>query len=276
MLLETPDHQHRDRFHKGGTMLLEESNGGQIRVLDGAGGCQRIVRLLAEAGTFVWNTQVLHERLEMKEHLPEEVFRNVRILHGLIYRGIAVAEKAEAADQRKAEFKEQVAAERETLKASATLTLVEFFLFGRAGTTVLDPLGRKPFEIRSRQKDQSSTLVWDVIALIERDETGRIRVADCPERLNDFFASFREFVLAGEKFSAIRWPFGVLLKMGFASALAEATLEQKAAVEAERAQAEAVRKTAEAKVQTQLATELAAGTGETLEGVQIPDPTEGR
>lgn len=275
MLLETPNHQHRDHFYKGGIMLLE-STGGQIRVLDGVGGCQRIAQRLAGTPAFVWNTQVSHERLERNDRLPEEVFRNILVLHGLIHRGITVAEKTEAANQRKVEFKEQTAGERETLKASASLTLVEFFLFGRAGTTVLDPLGRKPFEVRSRQKDQRSTLVWDVIALVQSDGTGRIRVADCPQRLNEFFAGFLEYVPTGEKFSAVRWPLGNLLRMGYAQAFAEATSEQKAAIETERAQAEAARKAAEAKAQTQLAEELVAGTSETLDGVSIPNPTEGR
>lgn len=276
IILETPNHQHRERFFKGGFLLLELSSEGQIRVLDGAGGCQRIARQLAEAGVFIWNTQLDSERLEMKERLPEEVFRNALILHGLIYRGVAEAAKAEAVDQRKAEFKEQVAAERETLKGLATLTPVEFFLFERVGTTVLDPLERAPFKVFSQKPGEKPTLIYDVFALIEREETGRIRVADCPERLNFFFADFRDFVPAGEKFSAIRWPFRVLLRMGYAAALAVATPEQKAAAQAEAAQAETARQAAKAEGELELAARLAAGSGEDLSGMQIPDPNEGR
>lgn len=276
MLLETPDHQHRDRFYKGGILLLESSNGGQIRALDGVGGCQHVARLVAEAGAWIWNTQLGSERLVVNERLPEEVFRNVLILHGLIFRGIAAAEKAEAADKRKAEFKEQTAAERLALKALATLTPVEFFLFSRVGTTVLDPLGRAPFEIRSQKSGTDPTLVWDVIALVERDEQGRIRVAECPERLSGFFAKHREFVPAGEKFADVSWPLNVLLRMGYAQAQAAATPEEKAAAQAEVTQVEAAHKAAEVDGNQELAVQLAAGSGEDLSGVQIPDPNDGR
>lgn len=277
LLLETPDQQHRGRFYKGGFLLVESTNGGQIRALDAVGGPQRIVRQLAGVGTYVWNTQLGSERLEMKERLPEEVFRNVLILHGLIYRGIILAEKAEAVDQRKEEFKKQTAAERLTLKASATLTLVEFFIFGRIGSVLLDPLGRKPFEIHNRiDKDSRPTLVWDVIALIERNAQNQIRVANCPERLTEFFADFREYVATGEKFVSVKWPLGNLLRMGYASALAEATPEQKSEAARMVAEAEAARKTAEVEDQTKLATELLAGTCEEIGNVTIPDPNEGR
>lgn len=274
-LLLVPDYTYRERFHKGG-FLLVESTGGQIRTLDGAGGCQNIARLLARTETFVWHSQLGSEHPELNTRLPEEAYRNFRIAHGLLRRGVVAAKQEAARYEEKAGYHRQTDAERETLRAKATLSPVEFFLFERQGTAVLDPLGREPFEIKNRDRNKRPILVWDVIALVERNEHGRVRVADCPERLTEFFAKTRQFAEPGEKFTKIPWPLGLLLRMGYAAAFEEATAEQKSVAEAQRAQAEAARKAAEVQAQQQLATELAAGTGETLEGVSIPDPTEGR
>lgn len=277
LLLETPDHSYRGRPYKGGILLLESSNGGQIRVLDGVGGCQRIARKLAEAGAFIWNTQLDSERIQLpEERLDDDVRTNMIVLHGMIYRGVAEVKKAEVADQRKAEFKAQTSVERESLKVLVTLTPVEFFLFGQVGTTLLDPLGRKPFEVRSQIKDHDPILVWDVVCLVERDEQDRIRVAECPERLNEFFAKNREFVPAGEKFTDVGWPLNVLLRMGFAAALAEATPEQKTEARELKQRAEATRKALEAEARIKTAAEAAGCSVEELSGISIPEATEGR
>jgi hypothetical protein len=91
--LEVPDlKEDGGKFLPGGA-LLAESDGRMIKVLQACGHFQRIMTEIAEAGAFVPIVSLSHERLELTKRLSEDAFRRVRILHAVLRRGIAEAQK---------------------------------------------------------------------------------------------------------------------------------------------------------------------------------------
>ncbi len=90
---EASDVRDGDRFLSGGA-LLAESNSRAIKVLQARGHFQRVMTEIAEAGTFVPIESLSSERLEFGKRLSEDAFRRARILHAVLRRGIAEAQKA--------------------------------------------------------------------------------------------------------------------------------------------------------------------------------------
>ncbi len=82
-----------DRFLPGGA-LLAESDGKNVKVLKACGHFQRVMTEITEAGTFITINFLSRERLDLAKRLPNDKFRQARILHAVLRRGVAEAQKA--------------------------------------------------------------------------------------------------------------------------------------------------------------------------------------
>lgn len=261
------------RTYKGGFALVD-SAGGKVRILDGAGGLARISAQLNELGVYVGVSQLEAEKIDLGNvRVPEETFRSIVTLQKLLQRGLIEADEKSASIERKTKFHEEADSERQALAGKATLTSPQFFLLDAVGTCLVDPLGHKPFVANQGKKNEART--FEVFALVARDEKGRIRVAEAPERLTpDFFeVGDKEFKPAGDRFAGLSWRLRTLLKMGFAASLGEATDEEKEAhlgLRAQRVQSQAQAAHNEAAA---LAAQLAPG--EDLTGLDLPPVPEG-
>ncbi len=89
--LSISDAKSGDRFLPGGA-LLAESNGEEIKVLQARGHFRRIMTEIAEAKAFVSVDSLNRERFE-GGGLSDEKFRLCRILHAVLRRGIAEAQR---------------------------------------------------------------------------------------------------------------------------------------------------------------------------------------
>lgn len=91
VFMNVPDTRDGKRFLPGGRLLME-SNGKVAKVVEAYGNFQRIMTEIAEAGVFVPIESLSRERLELTKRL--DAFWRVRILHAILRRGIAEAQKA--------------------------------------------------------------------------------------------------------------------------------------------------------------------------------------
>jgi len=92
LFLAVSDLRDGNRFLSGGA-LLAESDGKAIKVLQARGHFQRTMIEIAEAEIFVFVESLNRERFE-SGGLSDEIFRLCRILHAILRRGIAEAQKA--------------------------------------------------------------------------------------------------------------------------------------------------------------------------------------
>jgi hypothetical protein len=213
ILLEVPDQTLADgKFLRGGWLLLESANG-QVKVLDSAGFIQRMADDLREAGTFVHASQIGKPSASF---LHPEVFKLLR----WVSVACQAAEDRATREAEQAKWAEQTDAERAELGKGATLTVEEFFLGGKTGTVLYDFGAGRVFDWRTKSATGAETKVSvsDLIALVERNERGQIRVAACPDRLKEFFAEHGELEVPGDKFYNLG-KLGALLRIGFASAV---------------------------------------------------------
>ena len=92
--LDVPDVKDGDRFLPGGA-LLAKSDGWKVSVVQAVGHFQHIMTEITEANTYIPVISLNRERLILPD-LPNDVFRRIRILHAVLRRGIAEAQKKEA------------------------------------------------------------------------------------------------------------------------------------------------------------------------------------
>ncbi|MFH1284531.1 MAG: hypothetical protein ABIH78_03005 [Candidatus Peregrinibacteria bacterium] len=93
VFMNVSDTRDGERFLPGGRLLME-SNGKAVKVVEAYGNFQRIMTEIAKARVFIPIESLSHERLELAKRLPEDAFRRARILHTVLRRGIAEAQKA--------------------------------------------------------------------------------------------------------------------------------------------------------------------------------------
>ncbi len=86
--LAIPDVKDEFKFLPGGS-LLAESDGRAIKVAKVCGHFQRVMTEIAEAGTFVSVDSLGRGRLELAKRLSDDKFKQARILHAVLRRGIA-------------------------------------------------------------------------------------------------------------------------------------------------------------------------------------------
>lgn len=210
--ISVPDDKSGEKVLLGG-ILLVESDGKNVKILQAAGHFQRIMEEIRDAGTFVAVSSLSEDRLPF---IPDkELFWRVRILHAVLRRGLEEAEKEAAREKRAADFKAKADTEREALMAKTTVSAAEWLFNGAPGSAVIY-LGRKPWMIADR-KTKNETPYFDVFFLVERDGDGKVRLAEYPERLEPLFRSqFSKFVKAGERFEGLKYPLGSMLRITFA------------------------------------------------------------
>lgn len=219
ILIEVPDQKSGEKVFKGGWLLLG-SNSKQVHVLGSAGAIQRKAEEMV-GKIFVYSDQIGAERLHLNAQLPHDLFDLVLILWKWVSMTCKVMEEAEALAIARTKAQELASTDRAELAKKATLTSIEFFLERKIGTVVFD-FGNKPFVWRVSSTETSKTVdVPFVMALVERNNVGQIRIADCPDRLKVFFAEHREFEQPGDKFYGLA-KLGALLRIGYAMAVAEA------------------------------------------------------
>ncbi len=90
-----PDAKAKDggKFLPGGVLLVE-SDGKAIKVIQACGHFRRVIMEIAEAKIFVSVESLDHEQFRGSGRIPDDVFRHCRILHAILRRGIAEAQKA--------------------------------------------------------------------------------------------------------------------------------------------------------------------------------------
>lgn len=210
--ISVPDDKIDERFLPGG-ILLVESDGKNVKILQVAGHFQRTMEELRDAGTFVSVSSLSKDRLPF---IPDkELFWRVRILHAVLRRGLAEAEKEAAREKRTADFKAKADAEREALVTKTTVSPLEWLSTDIAGTTLIY-LGRKPWVIID-SKTKEETPHFEVFFLVERDTDRKVRILEYPERLKPLFGKrFSEFVTAGERFEGLKYPLGSMLRIAYA------------------------------------------------------------
>lgn len=254
--------------------VIVSEKGPSIVPVAAFGGIERDTARIKEAGVNVTPQSLEHGRVGEVKGLSQEQYNALVGLHRLVRLGIAEAEKqgviADRKADRKADFRASCDAEREKLFMEVNLTPLELLVGEKPGKTLAEWAG-KPFMQRVFNKEtrqQKEIPIFFCFCLLERNECGQIRVADCPERLADFFAPHREFTDPGPDFSSLG-KLGVILRRVRVSVLKGATLEERQAADAAKAAAEATRKAAEAEANQKLAEKLAGG--EDISGAQIPE-----
>lgn len=196
ILLFVPDNEVNNRFYKGGYILVE-SRSGIVKLVGAVSGPQRTGENVARYHGFVPVSSLDQNRLVLETKVGDEQFKACCILQTWLRLAIGAAEEEADKENRKKAFAVQVEAERQELIPKATISFPEFVLSEKTGLAFVD-FGRKPFEIRNG--GPRPKLVWEVFAVVERSDKGLVRVAFCPERLNEFFAENLEFRNPGQEF----------------------------------------------------------------------------
>ena len=88
VFINAPDEKINDRFLPGGVLLVQ-SDGKVIRVVEFLGHFQQLMPEITEAGTFFPVDSLNRERLELAKRLSDDKFRKARILHAVLRRGVA-------------------------------------------------------------------------------------------------------------------------------------------------------------------------------------------
>jgi hypothetical protein len=165
------------------------------------------------ANAFITPASLRSERIQISQRLEPAQYWVIQQLHRLIRLGIGEAAEQEKRNAAKTVFNDACHVEREELVAKATLSAEEFLIGEKVGTAVIHWVPG-PFEWRrfdSTKKATAVIRVWHLFALFERNEQGRVKVAECPQRLVEFFAGYRDFESPGEQYSELG-RIGVLLR----------------------------------------------------------------
>lgn len=223
--LEVPDKKDGERYFAGGYVIVRVEEA-KIRPVHGTGHLARTMSEVADAGTFVWAPQLRSGRIEINPNVSEEGARQIRklhrvfhraLLHGRDLRGRAAVQQAKKEQEaarltRKGEFGNQLRAEREALQAKQTVTSQEFFLEEKPGKTYVRYGKKGPFVQRLRDGKERNW--WGVQFLVERDQEGKVKAAEYPERLKELLSGKPETAtLPGKNFENLGWPLGSLLRM---------------------------------------------------------------
>ncbi len=210
--IDVPD-VNGEKFLPGGGLLVE-SDGETVKAIDACGHFQRIMTEIAEAEVSIPLEALGSERSEFKRRSPEDEFR-CRVLHSVLRRGIAEAQKEAARQERIAEFQAQVDCERKELEKMATISAADWLLEDAIGTVVIY-FGRSPWVITDRSTKREKPY-FEVFFLVERNAEGEVRIVEYPERLESLFGNrFSEFVDPGERFGGLRYPLAAMLRHAYA------------------------------------------------------------
>jgi len=90
--LTVSDKKEDEKFFPGGA-LLAESDGMSIKIAQVVGHFHRVLEEIRDVAAFVPISSLNSARLELSKRLSEDAFRRMRILHAVLRRGIAEAQK---------------------------------------------------------------------------------------------------------------------------------------------------------------------------------------
>ncbi len=208
----------REHFRREGGIVIRVAHGERgpaIVMVAGYGGVEQDAERICEANAFITLTSLRHDRLQLNQKVEPAQYWAITQLHRLVRLGIVEAAGQEKRNSAKAEFNTACHAEREALAAKAVLSADEFLVDEKVGTAVVH-WAPGAFEWRNRYDRENrqklpDLRVWHLFGLFERDEQGRIRVAECPDRLVEFFAGHRDFEVAGQEYSELG-KLGVVLR----------------------------------------------------------------
>ena len=214
------------QFMPGGALLIE-SDGTKVKTLEARGHFQRVLSEIAEAGSTIPVSSLSKEKLYLGKSLPEDVFRHCQILHAILRRGVAEAQKETSRQERISKFQAEAEVEREALMTKATVGAAEWLSTDVHGSTVIY-LGRKPWMVAARTKInggqffEKETPYFEVFFIVERTPDG-VRIVEYPERLKPLFGErFAEAAIPGERFEGLKYPLGPMLRTVYAYEKAKA------------------------------------------------------
>ena len=193
--------------YKGGYVLVR-SNGETVEPVETVGACERWMKKLIDSGITVPVEMIFKERVSVSGNQD----RNRRTLHSALYAGVKILqEKIQKEEERRKEIGDLRAKQqndRDSFRSSKqpTISEVEFYLDEKPGGCFLD-YGDRWFDQRlgwDKEKNRPKTRrFYTIVAYLERNEDGQVVVTDCPARLADLFAEFREPKPAGENYSGL-------------------------------------------------------------------------
>lgn len=220
---EWTDRDGNRRFRRGGGIVVQvvcNERGPVIMIVAGYGGVERDAEKIRETNAFVGPVSLRHDRIQLNQRVEPAQYWAIQQLHRLVRLGIGEARWQEERALEVAAFNATCRAEREVLVAKTTLTPQEFLLEEKAGSAVIHWVPGA-FEWRKfdpATKKTTLVRVWHLFGLFERNEQGRIRVAECPDRLKEFWAGHRDFEVPGQEFSELG-KVGVVLRRAKANLL---------------------------------------------------------
>lgn len=193
--------QNGKTFWRGGGVLLVKSNEQEIHPVDASGAIEGAIQEAQDFGVFlkVYTLALAWDKPPIVPGLDPERGRKIQLLWHLLKRAIRAKEEAGS-----------VAEVREALADRATVSPKEFFLERQLGTCLAGFQG-------TWENPDGTPGLTDIFFLVERTEeegVKRIRIADAPDHLREFFAPCldKEFVEEGKKFEGVAQPLGAVLQ----------------------------------------------------------------
>lgn len=164
-------------------------------------------------------------------------YQDTRFLWDVLKRGISTIKKMdenlkkmeqhkEEREKERAAFRAACDAECKALAEKATASPMDWFLKNEPGITLVDlsEIGN-PWKFMDAGKD---AVAWRVAFLMERDEDGKIRIGEYPERLKDLFSNAKllEFTDPKERFDGLQYPLSAMLKKVYGHCLTQQREEE--------------------------------------------------
>lgn len=205
--------------HFGGVLLIE-SDGKRIKILDAAGKFTQKALAIRDAQRFLPANTLFSATLALQERVPAEVYRDLRLFHRWLRRCIEDdaqralrAKKREAFQDRCIEEKRELAA-----RAGATVDWKEWLLRNAEGKALI------AFPRWSIDRNEGGETIVDhfpFVAFVAERADGKVRIADFPDRLKNLFRNpkLMELTDPGDRFSGLQYPLVAMLRMAFGMAV---------------------------------------------------------
>lgn len=184
-----PDSRDGDRFLAGGWVRVAVEDG-QTSPVAAVGKCRRWVASGALFGISIPVSSLLEDKIDMAAFGfvdPKDKFLAFVVFHGLCRRGYLYALRGQ-----------EIRAARTAMEERATTSAADFVL--------RDMVGIAYVFVKTWQTEART--FKGVCALVERNDSGELRVAECPEHLGELFSKCREFASP----ERVEYPLGQMLK----------------------------------------------------------------
>lgn len=220
MGVSVPDETSGGTRHFGGVMLVE-SDGKHIKILEAVGKFAGKVNQLRELRRFLPVRTLLNERLTLTERVAEPVYKDLWLFHKLLRRVVESDLQRQERLKKSEDFKVACAQERANLAAKATVSNTNLWLIDKEIGTAVVSLPH--WEVTAKlEGDRPRTDKFAYVSfLVERAEDGKIKVAEFPERLKGLFQNSKimEFADPSDRFSGLGYPLAAMLRMAFGMAV---------------------------------------------------------